>query len=143
MYFPGGKPLHFHIIILQNDSLLEQGQLIRVYCPWTLSMALQHGQTSVYNTYDTIVRIYLRDVVGWSSAEIGWLTSPLNFFVFFLFLSQINLYQSLLRRKHGELIGNMERLEGGLEKLKSTAAQASVTSLDEQGISNATLSVYS
>ena len=36
---------------------------------------------------------------------------------------QINLYQNLLRKKHGELIGNMERLEGGLEKLKSTAAQ--------------------
>ena len=38
-------------------------------------------------------------------------------------LLQINLYQNLLRKKHGELIGNMERLEGGLEKLKSTAAQ--------------------
>lgn len=38
-------------------------------------------------------------------------------------MSQINLYQNLLRKKHGELLGNMERLEGGLEKLKSTAAQ--------------------
>lgn len=37
--------------------------------------------------------------------------------------TQIALYQNLLRKKHGELIGNMERLEGGLEKLKSTAAQ--------------------
>ena len=41
----------------------------------------------------------------------------------FLSPSQINLYQNLLRKKHGELLGNMERLEGGLEKLKSTAAQ--------------------
>ena len=40
-----------------------------------------------------------------------------------LFPVYINLYQNLLRKKHGELIGNMERLEGGLEKLKSTAAQ--------------------
>jgi dynein heavy chain len=39
------------------------------------------------------------------------------------FLELIALYQNLLARKHGELIGNMERLEGGLEKLKSTAAQ--------------------
>ncbi|XP_064397591.1 dynein beta chain, ciliary-like isoform X3 [Halichondria panicea] len=39
------------------------------------------------------------------------------------FLELINLYQNLLRKKHGELLGNMERLEGGLEKLKSTASQ--------------------
>ncbi len=38
-------------------------------------------------------------------------------------LLQINLYQNLLRKKHGELLSNMERLEGGLEKLKSTASQ--------------------
>ena len=36
---------------------------------------------------------------------------------------QISLYQNLLTKKYGELMGNMERLEGGLEKLKSTAAQ--------------------
>lgn len=45
--------------------------------------------------------------------------------VFLHYHVQINLYQNLLRKKHGELIGNMERLEGGLEKLKSTAAQVS------------------
>ncbi len=33
------------------------------------------------------------------------------------------MYRNLLRKKHGELLGNMERLEGGLEKLKSTASQ--------------------
>ena len=37
--------------------------------------------------------------------------------------AQIALYQSLLNKKHGELTMNMERLEGGLEKLKSTAGQ--------------------
>eukprot|EP00731_Ephydatia_muelleri_P012058 Em0006g952a len=36
---------------------------------------------------------------------------------------KISLYQNLLTKKYGELMGNMERLEGGLEKLKSTAAQ--------------------
>lgn len=36
---------------------------------------------------------------------------------------KINLYRNLLTKKHGELTGNMERLEGGLEKLKSTSAQ--------------------
>eukprot|EP00731_Ephydatia_muelleri_P036494 Em0265g1a len=39
------------------------------------------------------------------------------------FLELISLYQNLLTKKYGELMGNMERLEGGLEKLKSTAAQ--------------------
>ena len=37
--------------------------------------------------------------------------------------SQIALYQNLLTKKHADLLANMERLEGGLEKLKSTASQ--------------------
>ena len=37
--------------------------------------------------------------------------------------TQIALYQNLLTKKHADLLANMERLEGGLEKLKSTAAQ--------------------
>ena len=36
---------------------------------------------------------------------------------------QIALYQNLLTKKHTDLLASMERLEGGLEKLKSTAAQ--------------------
>lgn len=36
---------------------------------------------------------------------------------------QISLYCNVLGRKHTELVNMMERLEGGLEKLKSTAAQ--------------------
>ena len=36
---------------------------------------------------------------------------------------QISLYCNVLGRKHSELLAMMERLEGGLEKLKSTAAQ--------------------
>ena len=40
---------------------------------------------------------------------------------------QINLYQNLLRKKHGQLTNNMERLVGGLEKLKSTAAQVNIS----------------
>ena len=43
--------------------------------------------------------------------------------LYFLSPLQIALYQNLLTSKHSELIANMERLEGGLEKLKSTAAQ--------------------
>ena len=37
--------------------------------------------------------------------------------------TQISLYTNMLSKKHAELLGMMERLEGGLEKLKSTAAQ--------------------
>ena len=36
---------------------------------------------------------------------------------------QIALYNSMLSKKHADLLSMMERLEGGLEKLKSTAAQ--------------------
>jgi len=39
------------------------------------------------------------------------------------FLEQIKLYQNLLKAKNDELIGNTNRLENGLEKLKSTTAQ--------------------
>lgn len=39
------------------------------------------------------------------------------------FLEQIKLYQSLLLSKDKELKAKMERLENGLEKLKSTSAQ--------------------
>ena len=36
---------------------------------------------------------------------------------------QITLYTNMLSKKHSELIAMMERLEGGLEKLKNTANQ--------------------
>lgn len=39
------------------------------------------------------------------------------------YLEQISLYYKLLNQKHNELSGKIERLENGLEKLKSTAAQ--------------------
>jgi dynein heavy chain len=39
------------------------------------------------------------------------------------FLELIALYQNLLTKKHTDLLASMERLEGGLEKLKNTAAQ--------------------
>ncbi|XP_076454452.1 dynein beta chain, ciliary-like [Babylonia areolata] len=39
------------------------------------------------------------------------------------FLEQITLYQNLLRRKNDELQAKITRLENGLEKLRSTAAQ--------------------
>ena len=42
------------------------------------------------------------------------------------FLEQIKLYQNLLGRKHQELLASMNRLENGLEKLKSTAQQVMV-----------------
>ena len=45
------------------------------------------------------------------------------------FLEQIKLYQNLLGRKHQELLASMNRLENGLEKLKSTAQQVSNTTI--------------
>lgn len=39
------------------------------------------------------------------------------------FLEQIKLYQNLLLKKDRDLKAKMERLENGLEKLKSTSAQ--------------------
>lgn len=39
------------------------------------------------------------------------------------FLEQISLYTKLLKAKTSELRGRIERLENGLAKLKSTAAQ--------------------
>ncbi|KAF4805129.1 hypothetical protein TURU_002108 [Turdus rufiventris] len=39
------------------------------------------------------------------------------------FLEQIKLYQSLLLKKDKDLKAKMQRLENGLEKLKSTSAQ--------------------
>lgn len=41
------------------------------------------------------------------------------------FLEQISLYSKLLRRKSAELASKIDRLENGLEKLKSTANQVS------------------
>ena len=45
------------------------------------------------------------------------------------FLEQIKLYQNLLGRKHQELLASMNRLENGLEKLKSTAQQVGSTTI--------------
>lgn len=42
------------------------------------------------------------------------------------FLEQISLYSKLLRRKSSELASKIDRLENGLEKLKSTANQVSL-----------------
>lgn len=39
------------------------------------------------------------------------------------YLEQISLYTKLLKQKHSELQGKVERLENGLEKLRSTAEQ--------------------
>jgi dynein heavy chain len=45
------------------------------------------------------------------------------------FLEQIILYQNLLRVKNKELQAKIVRLENGLEKLRSTAGQASIKSV--------------
>jgi len=42
------------------------------------------------------------------------------------FLEQIKLYQNLLQSKFDELQAKTVRLENGLEKLKTTSAQASI-----------------
>ena len=44
------------------------------------------------------------------------------------FLEQITLYQNLLSKKNQELQAKIVRLENGLEKLKSTAAQVNPSS---------------
>jgi dynein heavy chain, axonemal len=42
------------------------------------------------------------------------------------YLEQISLYAKLLGQKYVELQAKVERLENGLEKLKSTAAQVKI-----------------
>lgn len=49
------------------------------------------------------------------------------------FLEQIKLYQNLLNTKHVELQAKMNRLENGLEKLKSTAQQVSAGFMPNHG----------
>ncbi|XP_050527559.1 dynein beta chain, ciliary isoform X2 [Daktulosphaira vitifoliae] len=60
---------------------------------------------------NTISRVYLQ-----SDRRYNY-TTPKSF------LEQISLYSKLLRRKSAELAGKINRLENGLEKLKSTANQ--------------------
>ncbi|XP_071659384.1 dynein axonemal heavy chain 9-like [Patagioenas fasciata] len=62
------------------------------------------------------------------------------------FLEQIKLYQNLLLKKGKDLKAKMERLENGLEKLKSTSAQKNLTELRSFGsppsaVSNVTAAV--
>jgi len=45
-------------------------------------------------------------------------------YAMFCSLLQIALYRNLLSKKHSDLVSMMERLEEGVQKLKSTAAQA-------------------
>ena len=42
------------------------------------------------------------------------------------FLELINLYMQILKQKHEELEGKMQRLENGLDKLRVTAEQVSI-----------------
>lgn len=68
-------------------------------------MAYAHTQVN------TISRVYLQ-----SDRRYNY-TTPKSF------LEQISLYSKLLRRKSAELASKIDRLENGLEKLKSTANQ--------------------
>lgn len=68
-------------------------------------MAYAHTQVNI------ISRIYLQ-----SDRRYNY-TTPKSF------LEQISLYSKLLRRKSSELASKIDRLENGLEKLKSTANQ--------------------
>lgn len=70
-------------------------------------MAYAHTQVNI------ISRIYLQ-----SDRRYNY-TTPKSF------LEQISLYSKLLRRKSAELASKIDRLENGLEKLKSTANQVS------------------
>lgn len=71
-------------------------------------MAYAHTQVNI------ISRIYLQ-----SDRRYNY-TTPKSF------LEQISLYSKLLRRKSAELASKIDRLENGLEKLKSTASQVSL-----------------
>lgn len=70
-------------------------------------MAYAHTQVNI------ISRVYLQ-----SDRRYNY-TTPKSF------LEQISLYSKLLRRKSAELASKIDRLENGLEKLKSTASQVS------------------
>jgi len=70
-------------------------------------MAYAHTQVNI------ISRVYLQ-----SDRRYNY-TTPKSF------LEQISLYSKLLRRKSAELASKIDRLENGLEKLKSTANQVS------------------
>lgn len=71
-------------------------------------MAYAHTQVNI------ISRVYLQ-----SDRRYNY-TTPKSF------LEQISLYSKLLRRKSAELASKIDRLENGLEKLKSTANQVSL-----------------
>lgn len=68
-------------------------------------MAYAHTQVNI------ISRVYLQ-----SDRRYNY-TTPKSF------LEQISLYSKLLKRKSAELASKIDRLENGLEKLKSTANQ--------------------
>lgn len=65
----------------------------------------------VHTQVNSISRIYLQ-----SERRYNY-TTPKSF------LEQISLYAKLLQQKSSELAGKVDRLENGLEKLKSTAEQ--------------------
>lgn len=86
------------MLLLVKESYLESSSRFMAY---------------VHTSVNSMSRVYLQNERRYNY------TTPKSF------LEQISLYAKLLNQKSAELQGKVERLENGLEKLKSTAEQVS------------------
>lgn len=86
------------MLLLVKESYLESSSRFMAY---------------VHTSVNSMSRVYLQNERRYNY------TTPKSF------LEQISLYAKLLNQKSAELHGKVERLENGLEKLKSTAEQVS------------------
>ncbi|XP_068084396.1 dynein beta chain, ciliary [Anabrus simplex] len=79
--------------------------------PSALGESVARFMSFVHTSVNATSRLYLQNERRYNY------TTPKSY------LEQINLYTKLLKQKSAELHGKVERLENGLKKLKSTAAQ--------------------
>ena len=90
-----------------SRNFLEETELI----PRELKMSVSQFMAYVHMSVNDMSKVYLANERRYNY------TTPKSF------LEQIKLYQSLLTKKATELQMSMDRMENGLTKLKSTAAQ--------------------
>ncbi|XP_059610636.1 dynein beta chain, ciliary isoform X2 [Phlebotomus argentipes] len=79
--------------------------------PETFMDSVARFMSYVHTSVNTTSKIYLQNERRYNY------TTPKSY------LEQISLYSKLLKQKHAELQSKIERLENGLEKLRTTAAQ--------------------